>query len=176
MSEQNRNNDWQMIAAVALIVVGGIMFLNQIGGPWWEFARRAFRFAFDVAWPLAIVALGVLLLLGAKRGGFAAIDVRGKRLYRSRSDRMVAGVLGGLASYLGVDPTWVRIVYVALAIAGIFPLFVVYIIALIVIPEEPKNAPAPVEWQTAAHPVPPSASTVPPVSQDPPPPPPPAAG
>lgn len=158
MTEQNRTNDWQVIAAVALIAVGGVMFLNRIGGPWWDLVQRAFRFAFDVAWPLAIIALGVMLLVGAKRGGFAAIDVRGKRLYRSRSDRMLGGVLGGLATYLGIDPTFIRIAYVVLAIVtSVFPLFIAYIIASIVVPEEPKIAPGA-----------PSA----PMWQDPPPPPP----
>ncbi|MFC1941203.1 PspC domain-containing protein [Chloroflexota bacterium] len=39
----------------------------------------------------------------------------GKRLYRSRSDRMIWGVCGGLAKYFDVDPTLVRIIAVVLA-------------------------------------------------------------
>lgn len=41
-----------------------------------------------------------------------------KRLTRSKSDRMVAGVAGGIAQYLSVDPVIVRIIFVALAIFG----------------------------------------------------------
>ena len=56
------------------------------------------------------------------------------RIYRSRSDRMVAGVAGGLGPYLGVDPVIVRLGIVALAFAGVGVL--AYLIAWIIIPEE----------------------------------------
>jgi phage shock protein PspC (stress-responsive transcriptional regulator) len=57
-------------------------------------------------------------------------------LRRSRSDRMVAGVVGGLATYLGVDPTLARVVYVVAAVvSAAFPGLVVYGILWLVIPE-----------------------------------------
>jgi len=37
-----------------------------------------------------------------------------KKLYRSRKERMIAGVCGGLAEYLGVDPTWIRLLFILL--------------------------------------------------------------
>lgn len=60
-----------------------------------------------------------------------------RKLYRSRSNSMIAGVCGGLAEYLGLDPTVVRLLYVLLSIfsAG-FPGILVYIIAMIIIPLE----------------------------------------
>ncbi len=60
-----------------------------------------------------------------------------KRLYRSRSDRRVAGVCGGIADYLAVDPTIVRIIWVIFAIAG-GPGVVLYIILAAIVPEEPE--------------------------------------
>jgi phage shock protein C len=63
------------------------------------------------------------------------------RLYRSRDDRVIAGVAGGLASYLGVDPVLVRLVIVVLAVAGGSGVLA-YVIAWIVIPEEPWDGPA----------------------------------
>ena len=62
-----------------------------------------------------------------------------KRLYRSRKERMVAGVCGGLAEYFDVDPTIIRLVAVLLALAG-GPGLVVYIVMAIVVPEEPVGA------------------------------------
>ena len=59
-----------------------------------------------------------------------------KRLYRSINDRQIAGVCGGLAEYFEVDPTIVRLVFVALALVG-GPGILLYIIMAIVIPEEP---------------------------------------
>jgi phage shock protein C len=56
-------------------------------------------------------------------------------LRRSRTDRMIAGVCGGLGRYLGVDPVLLRVAFVILAIAGGSGILI-YIVALIVIPEE----------------------------------------
>ncbi len=58
-------------------------------------------------------------------------------LRRSRSNRMIAGVVGGLADYFGLDPTLARIIYVLVSIfsAG-FPGILVYIIMWILIPPE----------------------------------------
>jgi phage shock protein C len=58
-----------------------------------------------------------------------------KLLRRSRHDRIIAGVCGGLGRYLGVDPILLRIAFVVLAIAGGSGI-VIYIVAIIVMPEE----------------------------------------
>jgi phage shock protein PspC (stress-responsive transcriptional regulator) len=41
-----------------------------------------------------------------------------RRLYRSRTDRKLAGVCGGLAQYVNMDPTVIRVVFVVLAVLG----------------------------------------------------------
>lgn len=58
-----------------------------------------------------------------------------RRLYRSRTDSVIGGVAGGVAEYLDVDPSIVRIVWAVLAVVtgGIF--FVLYIVMWIVVPE-----------------------------------------
>ena len=58
-----------------------------------------------------------------------------KRLYRSRSERMIAGICGGLGQYLGTDPTVIRIVFILLAVLG--PGVIVYLITWLIVPEEP---------------------------------------
>jgi phage shock protein C len=57
------------------------------------------------------------------------------RLVRSRDDRMIAGVAGGIGRYLGIDPVIVRILFVVLALAGGGGLLA-YLIAWVVVPEE----------------------------------------
>ncbi len=58
-------------------------------------------------------------------------------LRRSRHHRLIGGVMGGLAEFLGLDPTLVRIIYVVGSIASVaFPGFLVYVICWLVIPEE----------------------------------------
>lgn len=67
-----------------------------------------------------------------------------KGLYRSRTDRMIFGVCGGLAHYFDVDPTLVRIAFVLLALfQGIG--IIAYILLAIVIPKEGTEARAPSE-------------------------------
>jgi len=61
-----------------------------------------------------------------------------KRLYRSRHDKVLGGVCAGIADYLHVDPVLVRLLWVIFALimgTGI----IAYIIAWIIIPEEPKR-------------------------------------
>ena len=61
-----------------------------------------------------------------------------KRLYRSRDEKMVAGVLGGVAEYASVDPTIIRLTFVLLLIlTGVFPFVLLYVIAAIIIPQTP---------------------------------------
>ena len=67
------------------------------------------------------------------------MNVENRRLYRSRSYRMVAGVAGGLAEYLNIDSTIVRLLFVFFALAG-GPGLLVYIVMLLVVPEEPLGA------------------------------------
>ena len=58
-----------------------------------------------------------------------------KKLKRSKSNRMIAGVVAGLANYLGLDPTLARVIYVLIALFGGTGVLL-YIILWIVIPEE----------------------------------------
>ena len=59
-----------------------------------------------------------------------------KRLKRSNKQRIIAGVCGGMAEYFNMDPTMVRLIYVAVSILSVaFPGILVYIILWIVVPE-----------------------------------------
>jgi phage shock protein C len=63
-------------------------------------------------------------------------------LYRSRRHKVIAGVCGGLADWLGWDPTVMRIAYVILSIISVgFPGTIAYIILWIVMPKEPIEPP-----------------------------------
>lgn len=60
-----------------------------------------------------------------------------KRLYRSATDRKIAGICAGIAEYLDTDPTVIRLATVVLAlITGIFPFILGYIIAWWIVPEK----------------------------------------
>ncbi|MGQ5709678.1 PspC domain-containing protein [Lactobacillus sp. PSON] len=62
-----------------------------------------------------------------------------KRLTKSR-DKILTGVLGGIANYFGLDPAWVRIIGSALILfTGIFPGVALYFIAALVMPEPQRK-------------------------------------
>ena len=60
--------------------------------------------------------------------------IKGKRLHRSKKERMVAGICGGLGEYFGIDPTIVRLIVAALSFSGVGIAF--YFLGWIIIPEE----------------------------------------
>lgn len=61
-----------------------------------------------------------------------------RKIYRSRTDRIVFGVCGGLGEYFEVDPVIFRLLFVFLAFIGSGIL--IYLISAIVVPLEPKKA------------------------------------
>ncbi len=61
-----------------------------------------------------------------------------KKLYRSRNDRMIAGVCGGIADYFDIDSSLVRIGLVLLVVCGGTGILA-YIIAGLIVPEEPER-------------------------------------
>lgn len=65
-----------------------------------------------------------------------------RRLLRSRHDRMLGGVAGGIGAYFGIDAVLVRLVFVILAFAGGGGVLA-YLVAWVIIPEEPSDSPAP---------------------------------
>ena len=72
-----------------------------------------------------------------------------EKLYRSRSDRMIAGVCGGLGQYLGLDSTWVRLFFLLMLFFNGLG-FWVYLILAVVMPSVPQGEEVtrPVEpWQ-----------------------------
>ena len=58
-----------------------------------------------------------------------------RKLYRSRTEKKLGGVCGGLAQYFNVDPTLVRVLFIALAVLGAG--LVIYLAMWIVVPPEP---------------------------------------
>jgi phage shock protein PspC (stress-responsive transcriptional regulator) len=64
-----------------------------------------------------------------------------RRLYRSRTDKKIAGICGGLGKYFGIDPVIFRIIWLLLLL-GMGAGLVVYLILWLVIPLEPQSTAA----------------------------------
>ena len=62
-----------------------------------------------------------------------------RKLYRSKTDRKIFGVLGGFAKYFGIDATILRIIYVLLSLFVLGSPIIIYLIVALIIPEESEN-------------------------------------
>ncbi len=60
-----------------------------------------------------------------------------KRLYRSKTNKVLAGICGGFGEYLNVDPVLVRVIFILiLLVTGLAPGLIAYLIAWLIIPEK----------------------------------------
>ncbi|HHJ98886.1 MAG TPA: PspC domain-containing protein [Actinobacteria bacterium] len=106
----------------------------------------------------------------AQSGRRIEIKRTGGKLTRSRSEKWIAGVLGGLSQYFGVDVTLLRLAFIGLVVLlDVGGLILAYIVMAIVVPLEPEPtapqvAAPPVPQQPVAPPAPPTPSA--PEAQD----------
>ena len=83
--------------------------------------------------------IGALLyfIFSKRKGGtIKTKNLKGKRLFRSKKNRMIAGVCAGIGEYLGLDPTVIRLLWVLLTFFSGGAGVLAYIIAWIIIPEK----------------------------------------
>ncbi|MDQ1300206.1 MAG: hypothetical protein QG637_123 [Chloroflexota bacterium] len=65
-----------------------------------------------------------------------------KKLYRSQTDRMFAGVCGGLGQYTGLDSTVIRVILALLVVFGVGSGLLIYLVLMLIVPLEPAGGPA----------------------------------
>lgn len=111
-------------------------------GDYWKIDPTIIRLIFIIllfltaVLPLLIAYIIAAIVIPLQPASYS--DKRYKRLYRSRKNRFIAGVLGGIAEFFKIDPTIVRLIYIGLMIiTGFAPMILSYIIAWIIIPEKP---------------------------------------
>lgn len=76
-----------------------------------------------------------------------------KKLYRSNQNRIIAGVCGGLAEFLELDPSIVRLVFIVLSLLGAFGFFgLLYIAVMLLVPLDPGPASSQTVTQTYVQP------------------------
>jgi phage shock protein C len=135
---QRLKENSMMLWAVLLVLVGALLLLNNFDLLPWRL-ETLWRTLWAVLLPLLLIGGGIYLVLSFMG---KAPDVRRLRqsgqqlpLRRSRQDRMIAGVCGGLARYLNVDALVVRMAWVLISVATVGTLGVVlYILAVLLIP------------------------------------------
>lgn len=86
--------------------------------------------------PLLVLYLIAWMLIPLGPPTYIEYDYR--RLYRSTKDRKMAGICGGIAAMLHIDPIIVRLVtIIAMIPTGFFPVVITYLIGIVIIPEHP---------------------------------------
>ncbi len=132
---------------IVLVLIGAFILLINLGliadFSWWSFSRR---FVF----PGMLIAIGMILLLAysRKKGTGSAASgeppteaaigdmTTARELRKSKTDRKLFGVCGGIANYFNIDPTFIRIIFILLVLASFGWALLLYIILGIVMPEE----------------------------------------
>ncbi len=65
-----------------------------------------------------------------------------KRLYRSRTERILGGICGGLGEHTDIDPTIIRLIWILVTLISLGTGIIVYAVAWIIIPESPEESAA----------------------------------
>lgn len=132
--KHNDSNSPLLIVGALIVGYGVVRLLPLLLGPWWGYVNEYATWASRLSQPLLLILLGAIFVYLARRGSFTGSSAK---LTRSRRDRRISGVAGGFASYLGIDPTIVRLVLIAIVILGGWWLvFITYVGAAIIVPEE----------------------------------------
>lgn len=150
------NSGW-IILGVILVVTGFFLGARSLGLiPWqlttaWQWFGRA-------RGGVGVVLLGIALIVWAQSGRRISMPRMSGKLMRSRSDKWIAGVLGGLARYFGIDSTILRLAFIGLVTLFDFGgLIVAYLVMAIVVPLELQQPSAPVAAPAAYAPPAPAA-------------------
>ncbi len=141
---QKNNLFWGLL----LIAVGALLFLHNMG---WSIWHEWWSLDWDLGLAVLLILVGVGFLWGGRnsmarrsvqpedpvRGVNAGSDEAGipRKLYRSFTDSKIFGVCGGLAEYLGIDSTVVRILFIVGALLSSGIVIIGYIIMAIIVPK-----------------------------------------
>jgi phage shock protein C len=140
---------------ILLVTVGALWLMNNMGLAVWH---RWWGFSWGVVLAVLLILAGVAFLFGgrsyvssqevgperrsAKRRRQPAEPRTVERLFRSRSDRKILGVCGGLGDYFVIDPTVLRLAFVLAVLASGGMMVVPYLVMAIVVPLQPEPAPS----------------------------------
>ena len=133
--------DSTFLLAVILILFGILLLSREFGlFDYFQFWRIPWR----VLWAVFLIFIGLFMIFAANKSQKTANEQGEvnsyftsllKQLYRSRDNRMVAGVCGGLGDYFKIDPSIVRLLWVFAAIASAGLGVLTYVILIFVLPE-----------------------------------------
>lgn len=141
----------EIAVGLVFILLGAAFLLHNLTGyDWWLpwYWRDIVHVHIREIWPILLIVLGAWILLRSQSEDPAAKPVLTRRFYRSKTERMIGGVCGGLADYWQVDVGLMRVIWVLTSLFINLPAgAIVYILLLVLIPEvhtaPAVNAPPP---------------------------------
>lgn len=144
----NKRTDWNLVIGLILLVGGVFILLGEY--VFYDFGWLRFHFfPWKIFWPLALIALGIYLVVSK-----ASIDkeiitknIEGIRewsrttnLRKNRSEKMISGVAAGIADYFKMDPTIVRLIWVAAVFMTHGLAVLAYIVLSLIMPYKDENS------------------------------------
>lgn len=119
-----------------LIIIGAFLLFRQMGV---FYTFNFWHIPWQSVWAVILIVIGAVLLFNKTRDEKTDGDSKdsGKKLYRSRNQKMVSGVCGGLAEYFEIDVSVVRVLWVVGTLLSVGFGILVYIVMLIIFPEQP---------------------------------------
>lgn len=138
-SQYPRSSQAGLVVGAALVAFGLARFVSMGNGrEWWTALLHFAERALDVLWPIALMAVGGVLLWAGMTGRLDGI-LAGRfnpPLRRSADERRLLGVCGGLAHFCGVNAVIVRVVFVLLLFASPWFCLLAYLILALVMPRD----------------------------------------
>lgn len=124
-----------ILIGVVLILIGSIRLIERFfGSSWWGIISSTLSRIFSFVWPALLIGAGVYIVWAAKKGKFKQLSFdRTRRIQRSVIDKRISGVCGGLAQYLSIDSSLVRIIVLVLFFLSPLATSLLYIAASIII-------------------------------------------
>ncbi|MDR1713449.1 MAG: PspC domain-containing protein [Coriobacteriales bacterium] len=134
MDSKFDKNNFAIIAGAVLVILG----LWQLASHFFEDTMgqvgKIISLALSILGPLVVIAAGILLVIAARRNALNLSN--NKKLLRSNKNRKIAGVCGGIASYLGIEVATARITTIVLLIVLPFVILPLYLLFWLIVPAD----------------------------------------
>jgi phage shock protein PspC (stress-responsive transcriptional regulator) len=132
--------DSTFLIAIILIIAGLILFTKEFGifhyFHYWHIPWASI-------WAISLILIGLLLVITSNRATKSEEDQDNitknipdlKKIYRSRDNRIIAGVCGGLGDYFNIDPVIIRLIWIFASFASVGLGILVYAVLVFVFPD-----------------------------------------
>jgi len=147
-TEKEPKNNKAIFWGSLFILIGLLLLLKQVG---FFYYLSFWNIPWQVIWAVFLILIGIFLMYNHNPfrknetedqeniSPEEKVKTERRQIYRSREDRMLAGVCAGLAEYFNLDATVVRLSYVLLSLASVGIGIVAYVVMILVFPEKPLD-------------------------------------